>query len=350
MTTSASPDTATRGDTPNLARGGGDDVRIVDLDGSLLPRAASIFAERFGRLREAVPELPRDLLDPAATEPLLRRAIDAGPAVAAMRGDELAGYMAGLAVPGLRGAGCASYVPEWAHGATGNDRAARYEAMYAAISGSWADAGRLCHCISILPGDAVLEAGLSWLGFGLFVVDALRGLAPIRASVPGVVVERATLADVDALVPLAVAHQAQYADAPTFLVRDEVEPRQQLRGWIESPGGSVWIARKDARPVAFMYLHPPQDDVSRLVRDPGTVGIGGAFTTPSARGLGIGRAILATMLDYARAAGFTRMAVDFETANLSARHFWLREFTPVVLSFERHLDDRVAGSRPGFGR
>jgi hypothetical protein len=46
----------------------------------------------------------------------------------------------------------------------------------------------------------------------------------------------------------------------------------------------------------------------------------------------------------ARSAGFERLAVDFETANLPARRFWLRSFTPVCLSFERHLDDLLASS------
>ena len=45
----------------------------------------------------------------------------------------------------------------------------------------------------------------------------------------------------------------------------------------------------------------------------------------------------------AAAAGFERMIVDWETANIPARRFWLRYFDVAYLSFVRHIDDRLVG-------
>jgi GNAT superfamily N-acetyltransferase len=321
-------------------------IRIDDLNASQLAPAARLHAGRLRQLREAVPELPAGIPDRTAIEALLRRAIAAGPAVAALRDGELIGYMTGLPIPGLRGSGIGVYVPEWASGAEAAGETETYDALYAVVSARWAEAGWLGHCISLLPGDPDLENELAWLGFGLFVVDAVLDLTarPARptAETAGLAVERATAADIEALVPLAIAHEAYYALAPTFMVRDKEDPRDQLARWIGAPGESVWVARAGAEPLGFMHLHAPGSDVSRVVRDARTIAIGGAFTAPEARGRGVGGAILAATIEWARGAGFDRMAVDFETANLPARRFWLRRFRPVCLSFERHLDDRLA--------
>ncbi|HEY1168995.1 MAG TPA: GNAT family N-acetyltransferase [Candidatus Limnocylindrales bacterium] len=338
---------------PALARPGrGDAVQIVDLDPSHLAEAARLYAAEFRRLRGAVPALPPGFLDPEMAEPLLRRAISAGPAVAAIRDGQLAGYMAGFPVPRLRGSGTGVHVPEWAHGATGGDRSEVYESLYTAISARWAEAGWLCHCLSIFPGDPELGRALAWFGFGLFPVDAVRGLNPLGAAAPdGVKIDRATPDDVDHLLPLAMGHDAYYCLAPTFLIRDDNEdPREELARWIETPGESVWFSRLGSRALSFIYLRPPHDDVCQAVRHPGTISIGGAFTVPDARRTGVGTTLLSRVIEWASSAGFERLSVDFETANVLARRFWLRAFDPICLSFERHLDDRLARPRPESDR
>ncbi|MGA2512702.1 MAG: hypothetical protein ABSG37_03685 [Candidatus Limnocylindrales bacterium] len=257
-------------DCPSLPRPGRRDaVEIVDFDQSHLADAARLHAAGFQRLRRAVPALPQGFPGPGTTETLLRRAISAGPAVAAIRNGQLAGYLAGHPVPGLRGSGTGVHVPEWAHGASGGSRPEVYESLYAAISARWAAAGWLCHCVSIFPGDPELNRTLAWLGFGPFVVDAVRGLEPLIATMPGgVKIDRATRADLGDLLPLAMGHAAYYRLAPTFLFRDDSkDPREELARWIETPGESVWFARAGSRALSFIYLRPPHSDVCRAIRD-----------------------------------------------------------------------------------
>jgi hypothetical protein len=124
---------------------------------------------------------PATLPYPGAAEPL--RIIDLPvlapgkiptdqPAVSARRGDEIVGYMTGFPVEGLRGSGTSVFVPEWAHGASGPNRAATFEALYTAISARWVRAGRLEHVVAVPAGDPEIEQALVWLGFGL--IDAPR--------------------------------------------------------------------------------------------------------------------------------------------------------------------------------
>jgi GNAT superfamily N-acetyltransferase len=323
-------------------------LQIVELEQGHVAEAARLHVATYRHALEANALLPRELLNPAPVESLLRRAIAAGPAVAAVRYGELAGYMAGFAVPRLRGVGVGTHLPEWAHGAREDGRAETYEALYAAISARWAETGHLSHFVSVLAGDPELEESLIWLGFGLCVAEAIRDLRPVPARLPvGVTVRQAAITDLEALGPLADAHEAYYPAAPTFLFRGGDDARAKMEVWLRTPAESVWVAESEGRLVSFIYMRPPHGDVCRALREPGTIAIGGAFTVPEARGRGAASALLAAIVEWARRAGFERIAVDFETANPLARRFWLRHFSPICLTFERHLDDRLAAGRPG---
>jgi GNAT superfamily N-acetyltransferase len=340
---------------------GRDPLRIVEFEPRHVAEAARLHVASYRQVLGTIPVLPAELIDPEPVERLLRRAVAGGPAVAAVRGGQTVGYLTGLAVPGLRSSGVGVFVPEWAHGARAEDRAESYDALYSAVSARWAEAGHIHHCISVMAGDVALERTLAWLGFGLCVADAVLDLrtaseshaVPAAASpspfsnptAAGVSISRASLSDLDDLRPLAVAHAAYYATAPTFLVRDSGEdPCDEMERWIRTPGDAVWIARVGLEIASFIYIRFPHDDVCRALRTTGTISIGGAFTIQEARGMGVAGALLARIVDWARSAGFERLAVDFETANLPARRFWLRHFRPVCLTFERHLDDRLSPS------
>jgi GNAT superfamily N-acetyltransferase len=334
-----------------VTAGDGSCLAIRDLAAVDLDAAAGLFAAGYARQRASMPILPAALLDPAETAPLLRRAIGRGPSAAAFRGDELVGYLIGLPVQGLRGAGTSVHVPEWAHGCAGPDRMATFEALYAALSARWLERGWLVQCISILAGDPELERTLVWLGFGLFVIDAVRGLQPEPAVIApsAVTVEQAGAGDLDELANLAAGEEAHYAAAPTFLHRDEA-PRARMARALDTPGELVWVAREASRILSYMHVRPPHADVCRALQGPRTLAIGGAFTLPGARRRGLARALLAAIAEWARSAGYERLAVDFESANLPARRFWMESFAPVCLSFERHLDDRLRPPHRGEPR
>jgi hypothetical protein len=61
-----------------------------------------------------------------------------------------------------------------------------YEALYAALSARWADAGQLCHCVSVMTGNPKLEDSLIWSRFGLMSAVAVRDSLAALAVAPAV--------------------------------------------------------------------------------------------------------------------------------------------------------------------
>ncbi len=319
---------------------------IVELDEARLPEAARLYAAGYDRLRRSVSALSAADTRPESIAPLLRRALLDGTAVAALRDGELVGYLAGVTVQGLRGSDDATWVPEWAHGLGGPSRLETWHALYAEAAARWLAQGRSTHCVTVLADDVPARDAVTWLGFGLVVVDGLARSVDLPHADPpaGVTIEQASLADLPRFAPLAVAHDAWYGGAPIFVVRDADDPPvPALERWLTTPGEAVVVARDGRRPLGFIYLRPPGHGACRVTETASTIAVGGAFTVPDARGTGIGRALLSAARDWALGAGHARMSVDYEAANLPARRFWRRWFTPVCLSFERHVDDRLRG-------
>jgi GNAT superfamily N-acetyltransferase len=109
------------------------------------------------------------------------------------------------------------------------------------------------------------------------------------------------------------------------------------RRHVEDPGQAVFVAEREGRQLAYLRIGPCAADVAMVVRDPGTAGISAAFTEPASRGAGIASALLDAAVDWARAGGYARCAVDHESANREAGRFWTRHFTPAALSMGRRL-------------
>ena len=91
-----------------------------------------------------------------------------------------------------------------------------------------------------------------------------------------------------------------------------------------------------------MGLEPSNPTACYIIRDEKTTSITSAFTRESERNKGIATALLNHSLNWARSVGYERCAVDFESQNIPATHFWLRHFQPVCYSLIRYVDERVA--------
>jgi GNAT superfamily N-acetyltransferase len=316
---------------------------IEPLGGPRLDAMASLVERQYDRLREAVPVLPAGALSPTRVVPLLEYAVGSAPGVAVARDGELAGGIVGLEIPGLLGPGTAALVPDWACAVAGSDRVRTLDRLYGSIAAEWVGRGLGVHCFSVSASDTEIIDALTWLGFGRHLIDAVRDLEPRPTAVPpGVGIGPATAADLDRLTPLALAYFAYYAKSPTFLVfGDDEAPEAEMSRWLTTPGEFVWTARTADRILSFLYLHRPGPDICLPLQDEGTISIGGAFTIPEARGSGVGAAVLEAAVEWARTAGYKRMSVDFETANVLARRFWLRTFRPVCVSLSRRIDVRL---------
>jgi GNAT superfamily N-acetyltransferase len=308
---------------------------IVPLRNKHLEDAAQLACRRYQALRAQAPLLPSSYGEVDTLLPMLLDILDAGPAVAALRGSQLAGFMAAWLVPSFRGRR-ATFSPEWANGALLEDSARTYEAMYTHLSAPWVANGYATHLVSALANDTEAVANWPWMGFGMIATDAIRDLSPLsETGALDVEIRRAGIDDRDAFMELEGALARYLADAPTFLVGAAPDTPAEATALLQDPARVVWLATEGEHPVAYLLIGPANDDASTIIYDEGTCSIMGAFTRPEARGSGVATAVLNRALSWARQAGYARCAVDFEPMNPLARRFWLSTFTPVCYSFAR---------------
>ena len=66
----------------------------------------------------------------------------------------------------------------------------------------------------------------------------------------------------------------------------------------------------------------------------------GAYCMPEYRGTGIFNNLLAYLVTTLKSEGYTRLGVDFESFNPTARGFWLKHFTEYTNSVVRRIDEK----------
>jgi GNAT superfamily N-acetyltransferase len=309
---------------------------VVRLEEKHLEDAALLVSNRYQDLRRQVPSLPYRYAEVDTLLGLLRDIVDAGPGVAAIRGGRLVGFLASWLIPSFRGRRSA-FSPEWANGArlTGSRRI--YEALYAHISASWVADGHVTHLISLLANDRDGIDAWNWLGFGLGAADAVRDLQPASGLDGAVEVRRAGPQDLEQVLALAASLCHHLASPPIFLPQEEKDDRAHYQQELHDPNRAFWLAYDGAEAVAYLEQGPASRDASTIIVDEKTTSITGAFTWEQARGRGIGTALLNRALEWARAHGYERCAVDFEPMNTSAARFWLRHFQPICYALIRHV-------------
>lgn len=319
-------------------------LEVVPLGEEHLKDAAALASSRYNGLREQVSSLPPRYGEVSTLLPLLRDIAGAGPGVAAIRRGRLVGFLTGWLIPSFRGKRSV-FSPEWANAADLENSRRIYEEMYAHLSASWVADGYFTHLISMLVNDRDGIDGWHWLGFGMIAADAVRDLQPAQGCDADVAIRRACLEDLEQVMTLDEALWQHLAASPTFLAdaeeRAEERDRSYYEEWLQNPEKALWLAYHGTEAVAYIGLGPASDDASTIIYDEKTASIDGVFTREKVRGSGIATALLNRALEWARAAGYERCAVDFEPMNPLATRFWLRHFQPVCYTLIRHVDERA---------
>ena len=123
-------------------------------------------------------------------------------------------------------------------------------------------------------------------------------------------VRRATIADLDALAPLFDAYRVFYGKAS-----DLAAARAFLHARIRSGESTVFVALLSEDAVGFTQLYPGFSSVSmapiQVLND--------LFVSDAGRRQGVGAALLAAAIDFARAAGSVRLALSTARTNIAAQ-------------------------------
>jgi GNAT superfamily N-acetyltransferase len=303
--------------------------------------------------------------DPTATLPVLRDLIRASGAsgVVALRGGRVVAYLIGapeLVPPTDTFAGLtyprSADIAYAGHAAGPDDGAVLFPRLYAALAQHWVANGLIEHSISV-PANPV--AGEPWLdlGFGRFVALGIRPTTPpdARESRNGVNAEvrRATSADEAAVETLMSELFRTFADPPIFvpfLPETETHRRCVIAEHLADPTCPVWLAIVNGRPVAlqmFVEPHSSQWHQSKLQSPSEALYLRFACTAPEARSTGVGAALVAHTMEWAREAGYTSCMVLFLTASRASSFWQGLGFQPVSYWLKRTVDERTIWARGG---
>ena len=319
-------------------------LSIVPLESHHLEDAAALVAHRYRALRAQVPDLPPRYGEPDVLLPELGNILGAGPAVAAIENAHLVGFLAGYPIQAFRGEP-AVVSPEWGNAAILDDSPRIYRALYARMAAEWVSDTRTVHLVNVLANDHQGLQEWNWLGFGRMSVDAVRDLSPIAGLSTSIAIRRASTADADVILRLEGALVDHLASAPVYWAGGSLHSRDEINRLLADPHHAFWLALSNGRPAGYLLSGPATSDACTIIRDEGTTSLTGAYTLPEARGAGVATALLNRALTWAREAGYVRCAVDFEPMNPIARLFWLRNFSPVCIAVERHIDRRYVRGR-----
>ncbi len=311
----------------------------VRLEHKHLEDAARLVSRRYAILHRGIPILPPQYTEIETLLPLLTDILTAGPGVALLDGAALAGFAAGYLLDEFLGRP-AAFSPEWANAAQTEATTYIYEEIYTHLAPQWLDQGYPTHLFSLLANDRVGIDGLHWLGFGEVAADGIRSLEPVQESGTHRDIRKARPVpeDIQAVMVLDTALSRHISASPTFFPHGEGRDWDFYAAWLNDPAKGLWLAYKGNQPVAYIAFGPASEEACTIIVDRGTSSISGAFTLPDVRRTGIATRLLNCGLEWARAQGYQRCAVDFEAANPLASHYWMRHFQLVCVTLMRLLN------------
>lgn len=321
-------------------------MNITDFTIDHINAAMVIAKENYEEERAQVPVLPgiQELPD-------LAEFVEYGLGVSAFENDRMVGYLCAwpprrdaFGTTGVSG----TFVPIHAHGVahdiTGSGRERIYSRMYQAAAEKWVKKGILSHGISLYTHDTAAIKSFFYNGFGLRCIDAIRTLEelPVREVIlPG---QGKTLDYVEIprneWVLLLEHHKALIAHLgrspifmtfPTMAIEDLYDRTNEDTRYFTAKADSQYIA----------YIKLDQEGETFVSDDHSMMNINGAYCLPEYRGLGIYQNLLSFMISTLREEGYTRLGVDCESFNPTARGFWLKHFTEYTHSVVRRIDDKA---------
>jgi GNAT superfamily N-acetyltransferase len=208
-----------------------------------------------------------------------------------------------------------------------------YRDLYAVAGQGWLDAGAASHYVVVPAEEPVLDA---WLGvaFAIQQVHAERPLDDVTEPPPpdGFTIRQGGPDDLDAAARLAPIITELQIEAPVWSGLERPSDERFRENWREAladPEATWFLAERDGEPLGGLLLWAdPAEPISLDV----------AATFPEARGLGVGRALTAHALWWAREHGHDRVKADWRIANLLASRFWpKRGFTPTAYRLVRYV-------------
>ena len=327
------------------------DFELTDLD-----PAARLLAARQQRDRSRLPVLAVGLESVdrcvALLRPLVTNPRAAG--VVAMADGRIVGFLFGekmtlapTAFPAMFVPPHSISIPVYAHAvADGSDPTTIYRAMYGELAGRWVRAGFFVHMTHITPCDPATQEAWVALGFGRGTTCAVRDTSPVVGAVPAKAeIHQASVEDLAIVMTLNDSLFKFHSQSPVFwpfLSEPKPAAREHQRSLMEDPANAHFVAYDAGEPAGMQTFMRP-GFIPEVVERDRNVYLYQGIVEAHARSGGIGTALLARSMEWARGQGHDKCTLHFASANPSGAPFWLGHgFVPVEYSMTRHIDERVA--------
>ena len=231
------------------------------------------------------------------------------------------------------------FSPMGANAAVSKDRSKIYAAMYQAAGEKWVKTGAVSHAICLYAHDEELQQQFFRYGFGLRCLDAIRPMELIDCeSCAGYEFTELSQDEYHFVYPLYLALHRHYCASPFFMNR---KPETQEEFVVSSmqEGARCFVAKQNGTLCAFVIIWGPGETF--VARGNFYRHIGGAYCLPEHRGKGLYQNLLNFTIAVLKREGYTRLGVDFESFNPTARGFWLKYFNAYTNSVVRRIDERI---------
>lgn len=310
---------------------------IVDFEKKHVEEAIAIAFANYYEEQTFVKELPQiiDWLD-------LSSFAENGLGVAAFEGERMIGFLCACSpfdnafrATDVRGV----FSPMGAHGVISENRAKVYEAMYQAAAVKWVKAGAVSHAICLYAHEEASQLQFFRYGFGLRCLDAVRFMESIPCKTSeGYEFEELKQEDFVLVYPLYLALYEHYRESPFFMNRTPASEKEFLVSSGEDEG-RYFVAKQNDRLCAFVKI--AANGETFVASGSGYRHIRGAYCLPEHRGKGLYQNLLNFTIGVLKSEGYTRLGVDFESFNPTARGFWLKYFSAYTHSVVRRIDERI---------
>jgi GNAT superfamily N-acetyltransferase len=296
--------------------------------------AAELVVQRYGQMTSAGLDLPSREMHVDRLAALLSELREREGLVGAFHNGALTGFLGGFESSGRDRV--SMFVPDWGWAAESREV---LEALYTCAGAEWVVAGKRSQYWRVFSHDTATLTALSWLGFGMMGVDAIRRAEPLDPPRAAVAVRRAGPNDIERVARLEHGLREHLAAAPVFFPLGPALSEDKHLRLLSDPGTNTLIAESDAMPLAMLRIGPCSAEAPLPIRSAALASITRAFTIADARGQGVATALLAGAIEWARGRGYTHIGVDFESANVVARRFWLKHFAAVSYTVGRHVEE-----------
>lgn len=328
-------------------------LSAVPFESKHVDAAAFLLAERQERLRATNPVMSPEYENPASCRPLIEEELqgDGARGVVALLDGRVVAFMFMSPLIFNPADMMAAFMPprpaqiHGAHAARPDVAFDAYREMYALAADEFVTRGYFDHMVYLQAQDTLAHDAFVSLGFGRALVAAIRGVEPVAAASADVDIHEAGIEDLKVVMSLNDELLAHHARSPIYwphAAETNAALEANQRRHFEDLGTAHIVAYQGGRAVGMNTFIPP-DWIDPILRPDKTVYLYQGIVSSDTRSGGIGRAILARGVEWAREQGYEHIALHYAASNISGARFWRSQaFEALEYRMTRHIDDRIA--------